>query len=108
MGGMAAQITIKADAEANEAAMTKVRADKGREANDGFDGTWVAHPGLVGVAKTVFVRIMPQPNQIDRQRDDVRAKAADLLEFAPPAPITEQGLRTNAIVRLRYIGARLA
>jgi malate synthase len=108
MGGMAAQIPIKADAAANEAAIAKVVADKEREANDGFDGTWVAHPGLVGVAKAVFDRIMPQANQIDRQRDDVRVKAADLLEFSPRSPITEQGLRTNVNVSLQYIGAWLA
>src|SRR5204862_7911923 len=82
MGGMAAQIPIKGDAEANEAAMTKVRADKEREANDGFDGTWVAHPGLVPIAKEIFDRIMPQANQLDRKREDVKVKASDLLEFA--------------------------
>jgi malate synthase len=107
MGGMAAQIPIKGDAAANEAAMAKVIADKEREANDGFDGTWVAHPGLVQVAKQVFDRIMPQPNQIDRKREDVCVKAANLLEFAPQSPITEQGLRTNINVSLQYIGSWL-
>src|SRR5947207_771863 len=82
MGGMAAQIPIKGDEKANEAALAKVRADKEREANDGFDGTWVAHPGLVGIAKEIFDRIMPQPNQMDRKREDVKVKASDLLEFA--------------------------
>jgi len=107
MGGMAAQIPIKGDPTANEAAMAKVRADKEREANDGFDGTWVAHPGLVPLAKAVFDRVMPQPNQIDRKREDVRVRAADLLEFAPQSPITEQGLRTNVNVSLQYIGSWL-
>jgi malate synthase len=104
MGGMAAQIPIKNDAAANDAAMAKVRADKEREANDGFDGTWVAHPGLVAIAKEVFDRIMPAPNQVARKRADVCVKAADLLAFAPEGPITEVGLRTNVGVALRYIG----
>jgi malate synthase len=108
MGGMAAQIPIKGDAAANETAIAKVVADKEREANDGFDGTWVAHPGLVPVAKAVFDRVMPQPNQIDRKRDDVSVKPADLLDFAPQSPITEQGLRTNINVSLQYIGSWLA
>jgi malate synthase len=108
MGGMAAQIPIKGDAQANDAAIAKVVADKEREANDGFDGTWVAHPGLVPVAKAVFDRIMPRPNQLDRDRSDVRVKAADLLAFAPQAPITEAGLRTNINVSLQYIGSWLA
>jgi malate synthase len=108
MGGMAAQIPIKGDEKANEAAMAKVRADKEREANDGFDGTWVAHPGLVPIAKEIFDRIMPQPNQLDRKREDVKVKASDLLEFAPQTPITEAGLRTNINVSLQYIGTWLA
>ena len=107
MGGMAAQIPIKGDEKANEAAMAKVRADKEREATDGFDGTWVAHPGLVPIAKEIFDRIMPQPNQVDRKREDVQVKAADLLEFAPQTPITEAGLRTNINVSLQYIGSWL-
>src|SRR5438067_1226814 len=108
MGGMAAQIPIRNDAAANEAAMAKVLADKEREAGDGFDGTWVAHPGLVDVAKGVFDRVMPAANQIERKRDDVCVKAADLLAFAPQSPITEQGLRTNIGVTLQYIGSWLA
>ncbi|HET6522614.1 MAG TPA: malate synthase A, partial [Geminicoccaceae bacterium] len=76
MGGMAAQIPIRTDPRANEEALAKVRADKEREATDGHDGTWVAHPGLVPIAKEVFDRVMPGPNQIDRQRDDVRVSAA--------------------------------
>ena len=108
MGGMAAQIPIRNDPVANEAAMAKVRADKEREAADGFDGTWVAHPGLVPVAKGVFDRVMPGPNQIERKREDVSVKAADLLAFGPEGPITEQGLRTNVNVSLQYVGSWLA
>jgi malate synthase len=108
MGGMAAQIPIRSDAAANDAAMSKVRADKEREATDGFDGTWVAHPGLVGIAKAVFDKHMPQANQIDRKREDVNAKAGDLLAFGPEGPITEAGLRTNVNVSLQYIGSWLA
>ena len=76
IGGMAAQIPIKDDPAANELALAKVRADKHREANDGHDGTWVAHPGLVDVAKHEFDAVMKTPNQIDRQRDDVHVTAA--------------------------------
>jgi malate synthase len=108
MGGMAAQIPIKHDAAANEAAMAKVLADKEREAGDGFDGTWVAHPGLVPVAKGVFDRVMPNANQIERRREDVQVKASDLLAFGPEGPITEQGLRTNVNVSLQYVGSWLA
>jgi malate synthase len=107
MGGMAAQIPIKGDEKANEAAMAKVRADKEREATDGFDGTWVAHPGLVSIAREIFDRIMPQANQVDRKREDVKVKASDLLEFAPQTPITEAGVRTNINVSLQYIGSWL-
>jgi malate synthase len=105
MGGMAAQIPIKGDAAANDAAMAKVVADKMREAGDGFDGTWVAHPGLVPVAKAVFDRMMPSPNQIGVKRADVCVKAADLLAFGPQGPVTEVGLRTNINVSLQYIGS---
>ncbi|MFZ3321923.1 MAG: malate synthase A [Usitatibacter sp.] len=108
MGGMAAQIPIKHDEAANEAAMAKVLADKEREAADGFDGTWVAHPGLVSLAKGVFDRVMPQPNQVANKRADVKVKAADLLAFGPEAPITELGVRTNINVSLQYIGSWLA
>ena len=72
MGGMAAQIPIKNDPEANDRALEKVRQDKLREVKAGHDGTWVAHPGLVGVAKQVFDEYMPQPNQIDRKREEVQ------------------------------------
>jgi malate synthase len=108
MGGMAAQIPIKNDHSANEAAVAKVRADKEREANDGHDGTWVAHPGLVAVARNAFDAVMTTPNQIDRQRDDVSVSAADLLNFQPHGPITEQGLRTNINIGIQYLGAWLA
>ena len=108
MGGMAAQIPIKGDAAANEAALAKVRADKEREATDGCDGTWVAHPGLVGIAKEIFDKHMPAANQVSRQRPDVKVTARDLLNFQPEAPITEAGLRNNISVGIQYIGAWLA
>ena len=108
MGGMAAQIPIKNDPAANEQALAKVRADKEREAGDGHDGTWVAHPGLVALAREAFDKVMPTPNQIHRQRDDVKVSAADLLDFQPKAPITEKGLRTNINIGIQYLGAWLA
>jgi malate synthase len=106
MGGMAAQIPIRDDPAANEAAMEKVRADKRREAGDGHDGTWVAHPGLVGIAKGIFDREMPQANQIARKRQDVHVTAADLLTV-PTGTITEAGLRQNLNVGIGYIEAWL-
>jgi malate synthase len=108
MGGMAAQIPIKNDPAANEAALQKVRDDKLREVTDGCDGTWVAHPALVPVAKAVFDAHMPTPNQYGRQREDVQVGARDLLDFRPSAPITEAGLRNNISVGIQYIGAWLA
>jgi malate synthase len=108
MGGMAAQIPIKNDAKANEEAIAKVRADKEREANDGHDGTWVAHPGLVPVAREAFDKVMKGPNQIHRQRSDVKVKGADLLDFQPQKPITENGLRININIGIQYLGAWLA
>jgi len=108
MGGMAAQIPIKADAEANEIALEKVRTDKKREANDGHDGTWVAHPGLVQIALDAFNAVMPQPNQIDNKREDVNITADDLLKFEPEKPITENGLRTNINIGIQYLGSWLA
>jgi malate synthase len=108
MGGMAAQIPIRNDPVANAAALEKVRADKLREVNDGCDGTWVAHPGLVEVAKAVFDQHMRSPNQIYRRRDDVKVSARDLLDFRPEKPITEEGLRNNISVGIQYIGAWLA
>ena len=106
MGGMAAQIPIKDDPVANEAALSKVRADKEREAGDGHDGTWVAHPGLVPIAKDVFDRLMPEANQIARKRQDVHVTAADLLQV-PTGTITEAGLRQNINVGIGYIEAWL-
>jgi malate synthase len=106
MGGMAAQIPIKNDPAANEAALAKVRADKEREAGDGHDGTWVAHPGLVPVATAVFDRLMPGANQLARQRQDVFVAARDLLAV-PKGAITEAGLRTNISVGIRYVEAWL-
>ena len=108
MGGMAAQIPIKNDPVANAAALEKVRADKLREATDGCDGTWVAHPGLVDIAKAIFDEHMPTPNQLHKQRDDVTVTAKDLLNFQPEQPITEAGLRNNISVGIQYIGAWLA
>src|SRR5438067_3332949 len=108
MGGMAAQIPIKNDPAANDAALEKVRQDKLREVTDGCDGTWVAHPGLVPIAKSVFDQHMPQPNQYDRQRPDVKVTAKDLLNFQPEKPITEAGLRNNISVGIQYLGAWLA
>src|SRR5437773_1782141 len=108
MGGMAAQIPIKNDAAANEAALEKVRQDKLREVTDGCDGTWVAHPGLVPIAKAIFDQHMPQPNQYDRQRPDVKVTAKDLLNFQPEKPITETGLRNNISVGIQYLGSWLA
>jgi malate synthase len=106
MGGMAAQIPIRDDPVANEVAMEKVRADKQREAGDGHDGTWVAHPGLVAIAKEVFDREMPQANQIARKRQDVHVVASDLLAV-PKGTITEDGLRQNLNVGIGYIEAWL-
>jgi malate synthase len=107
MGGMAAQIPVKDNPEANEEAFAKVRADKEREARDGHDGTWVAHPGMVELALDAFNAAMPQPNQIDRKPDDVRVTARDLLDFGPSEPITENGLRTNVSVGVQYLEAWL-
>ncbi|SNC74866.1 malate synthase [Hymenobacter gelipurpurascens] len=102
MGGMAAQIPIKNDPEANEAALEKVRQDKVREARNGHDGTWVAHPGLVPVAMAVFDELMPQPNQIENKREDLHVSAADLLK-APVGHITEEGLKLNIDVAVQYL-----
>lgn len=102
MGGMAAQIPIKDDPRANEIALNKVREDKIREANEGHDGTWVAHPGLVAIAKEEFDKAMPAANQVSRQRDDVAITAQDLLKV-PEGPITENGLRNNISVGIQYM-----
>ena len=101
MGGMAAFIPIKSDPVANDKAIAQVRADKEREASDGHDGTWVAHPGLVPVAMEIFDRLMPGPNQIDKKLTDYHATAADLLQV-PTGEITEAGVRQNIAVGLGY------
>jgi malate synthase len=102
IGGMAAQIPIKNDPEKNREALDKVRADKTREATDGHDGTWVAHPGLVSIAMEEFDKAMPAPNQIDRLREDVQVSTADLLKL-PAGTITEAGMRTNISVGIQYM-----
>jgi malate synthase len=101
MGGMAAQIPIKNDPEANAIALAKVRADKEREAGDGHDGTWVAHPGLVPLAMEIFDKYMPTPNQIHRLLPDVHVSAEDLLRV-PEGRITAKGLQGNISAALRY------
>src|SRR5213593_1592603 len=106
LGGMAAQIPIKRDAALNAQAIEKVRQDKLREVRQGHDGTWVAHPGLVPVAREIFDAHMPGPHQIDVTRDDVRVTARDLLT-APAGPVTAAGLRANLEVALRYLAAWL-
>ena len=109
MGGMAAFIPSRRDPEVNAVALAKVREDKEREAAQGFDGTWVAHPDLVPVATEAFDRVLGErPNQIERQRDDVHASAAALLDVAAtPGSITEQGLRNNVSVGIQYLAAWL-
>jgi malate synthase len=106
MGGMAAQIPVKGDSKANEEAFAKVRADKEREARNGHDGTWVAHPDLVPIAMEVFDRLMPQPNQLSVLRDDVKASARELLEVHK-GKRTDEGLRENLRVGVQYIEAWL-
>jgi malate synthase len=102
MGGMAAQIPIKNDPAANEKALDKVRQDKLREVQAGHDGTWVAHPGLVPVAKEIFDAHMKEANQIGCRREDVHVTAKDLLAV-PEGEITEEGLRWNIDVGLQYL-----
>jgi malate synthase len=102
MGGMAAQIPVKNNEEENEIAYAKVRADKEREVKNGHDGTWVAHPGLVPVAKAIFDEYMPTPNQIDKKYEDYHISEADLLEV-PKGEITEKGVRKNINVGILYI-----
>jgi malate synthase len=109
IGGMAALIPIKNDPEKNEIAMGGVRVDKARDATDGYDGGWVAHPGLVNLAMAEFKKVLgDKPNQIDKQRPDVKVAASDLLNFQPETPITEAGLRYNINVGIHYLGAWLA
>jgi malate synthase len=109
MGGMAAFIPSRRDAAVNEVALAKVREDKEREAAQGFDGTWVAHPDLVPVAMEIFDRVLGErPNQVDRQRDDVSSTAADLLDVAAtPGEITKEGLHNNVSVGIQYLAAWL-
>lgn len=104
IGGMAAQIPIRNDEEANKLAFEKVREDKKREAMDGHDGTWVAHPGLVPVAMEQFNLYMSGDNQLDKKRDDVKVSAEDLVTL-PTGTITEKGLRTNINVGIQYIAS---
>jgi malate synthase len=106
MGGMSAFIPIKTDPVANERALAQVRADKEREASDGHDGTWVAHPGLVPVALAVFDRVMSRANQIEKQLPEFHATAEDLLRV-PEGSITEAGVRQNVAVGLGYVEAWL-
>jgi malate synthase len=102
---MAAFIPSRRDPEVNEVALARVREDKVREAGDGFDGTWVAHPDLVPVATAVFDEVLAErPNQVVRLRDDVEVDAADLLSVgATPGEVTEDGLRTNVNVGILYL-----
>ncbi|HWL87509.1 MAG TPA: malate synthase A, partial [Polyangiaceae bacterium] len=102
MGGMAAQIPIKDNPAENEAALGRVKQDKQREVADGHDGTWVAHPGLVPIAREVFDEKMPGPNQLHVLREDVKASREDLLEV-PQGPRTEVGARHNIRVGIQYI-----
>jgi malate synthase len=108
IGGMSALIPIKDDPEANERALAGVKADKDRDAGDGYDGGWVAHPGLVPIAMEAWKKVLgDRPNQIDKQRGDVNASASDLLNFQPEHPITETGLRNNISVGIQYLGSWL-
>jgi malate synthase len=109
IGGMSALIPIKGDPAANEKALAGVRADKAREAGDGYDGSWIAHPGLVDVAMEEFKKVLgARPHQIDKQRDDVQVSAAELLDFEPEQPISEAGLRQNIDVGIQYLGSWLS
>lgn len=109
IGGMSALIPIKNDPEKNAKAMDGIRMDKRRDATDGYDGGWVAHPGLVQVAMEEFVAVLgDKPNQIAKTRDDVTVAGKDLLDFRPEAPITEAGLRNNINVGIHYLGAWLS
>ncbi len=107
MGGMAAQIPLKGDPEANERALGKVRQDKLREVQDGHDGTWVAHPGLVPLAREVFDAHLKGVNQLDHQREDVSVGQEDLLRMPEGGTITESGLRLNIRVGIEYLEAWL-
>ena len=109
IGGMSALIPIKNDPERNAIAMGGIIADKKRDATDGYDGGWVAHPGLVEASMKEFIDVLgDKPNQWEKQRPDVKVTAANLLDFKPEAPITEAGLRMNINVGIHYLGAWLA
>ncbi len=110
IGGMAAFIPSRRDPEVNAVALEKVRADKRREATDGFDGSWVAHPDLVPVCQQEFDAVLgDRPNQLDRLRDDVRVSADDLLAVdRTPGRVTEEGVRNNVAVGVRYIASWLS
>lgn len=109
IGGMSALIPIKNDPEKNAVAMAGIIGDKKRDATDGYDGGWVAHPGLVEPAMKEFVAVLgDKPNQFEKQKPEVNVSAADLLNFQPEAPITEAGLRMNINVGIHYLGAWLA
>jgi len=109
IGGMSALIPIKNDPEKNAVAMAGIVGDKKRDAADGYDGGWVAHPGLVEPAMKEFLAVLgDKPNQWSKQRDDVRVSAAELLDFQPEQPITEAGLRMNINVGIHYLGVWLA
>ena len=106
---MSALIPIKNDPAKNEIAMAGIIADKRRDATDGYDGGWVAHPGLVEAAMKEFVAVLgDRPNQFEKQKPEVAVSAADLLDFKPETPITEAGLRMNINVGIHYLGAWLA
>ena len=109
IGGMSALIPIKNDPVKNEAAMAGIIADKRRDATDGYDGGWVAHPGLVEASMKEFVDVLgDRPNQFEKQKPEVEVSAAQLLDFKPEKPITEEGLRMNINVGIHYLGAWLA
>ncbi|MEX2614082.1 MAG: malate synthase A, partial [Gaiellaceae bacterium] len=110
IGGMAAFIPSRRDAEVNEIALTRVRDDKQRESGDGFDGTWVAHPDLVPVAKEVFDSVLGErPNQLERRREEVSVEPSELLNVsATPGEVTEEGVRANVSVGIRYIASWLS
>jgi malate synthase len=109
IGGMAAFIPSRRDAEVNKVAMAKVTEDKEREASDGFDGSWVAHPDLVPICRKAFDAVLgDRPNQLDRLRDDVHVTAAELLDVAAtPGSVTEAGLRANISVGIQYLASWL-
>jgi malate synthase len=109
IGGMAAFIPSRRDAEVNEVALAKVRDDKERESGDGFDGTWVAHPDLVPVATEVFDSVLGErPNQVDRLREEVKVSAGELIDFTVPGgDVTDAGLHVNVSVGVRYLDSWL-